>query len=136
MTREDVPAEAGGSRPLVVVVDDDPAVLSALRRLLRDEPLEVLATSRPEEALEWIQERPVSLVIADERMGDMRGLQLLEEVERLSPSTARILLTGYPEQSVKHETLEKGVFHLFYKPWNDEALRRTVRRLTRPQNRD
>lgn len=120
-------------RPVVVVVDDDPAVLSALRRLLRDEPLEILATSRPEEALEWIGSRTVSLVIADERMSDMRGLQLLEEVERRSPSTARILLTGYPGQSVKHETLEKGVFHLFYKPWNDKVLKRTIRRLVRPK---
>ncbi|HYE98999.1 MAG TPA: response regulator [Planctomycetota bacterium] len=116
-------------RPIVVVVDDDPAVLSAIRRLLREEPLEVLATPRAEEALEWIQSRRVSLVVADERMADMRGLQLLEEVERLSPSTGRILLTGYPEQSVKRETLEKGVFHLFYKPWNDHTLRRAIRRL-------
>ena len=126
-------SEAERPRPIVVIVDDDPAVLSALQRLLRDEPLEVLATSKPEEALEWIGARAVGLVVADERMSNMRGLQLLEEVERRSPATARILLTGYPEQSVKHETLAKGVFHLFYKPWNDKVLKRTIRRLVLPE---
>ena len=129
MSGSDKPPEAGTPPPVVVIVDDDPAVVSAVQRLRRDEPLEVLGTSKPEEALGWIQARPVSLVLADERMSDMRGLQLLEEVARLSPGTARILLTGYPEQSVKHETLQKGVFHLFYKPWNDQALKRTIRRL-------
>lgn len=128
MTEAEDPSQS--RRPLVVIVDDDAEVLSALKRLLRDEPLEVLATDKPDEALDWIRTRAVGLVIADERMSNMRGLQLLEQVERLSASTARILLTGYPEQSVKRETVEKGVFHLFYKPWNDKALKRTIRRLT------
>lgn len=128
MTETEDPSQS--RRPLVVIVDDDAEVLSALKRLLRDEPLEVLTTDKPDEALDWIRCRAVRLVIADERMSNMRGLQLLEQVERLSASTARILLTGYPEQSVKRETVEKGVFHLFYKPWNDKALKRTIRRLT------
>lgn len=123
-------SEGEARRPVVVLVDDDPAILSALGRLLRDEPFEILSTSKPEEALDWVGSRAVALVVADERMSNMRGLQLLEEVGRRSPDTARILLTGYPEQSVKRETLEKGVFHLFYKPWNDIALKRAIRRLT------
>lgn len=129
MMQSPVPEEPGLRRPVVVIVDDDPSVLSAIRRLLRDEPLEVLTTGRPDEALEWIRARRVALVVADERMSDMRGLQLLEQVEHLAPSCGRILLTGYPEQSVKRETIEKGVFHLFYKPWNDPSLKRAIRRL-------
>jgi len=128
--RESVdPAAEGGLRPAVVLVDDETHILDALRRLLRREPYDILATECPRQALSWVKERPVRLVVADQRMPDMPGTELLADVERVSPSTARVLLTGYPGITIKMESLTRGIFHVFYKPWNDDTLRRTIRRL-------
>jgi DNA-binding NtrC family response regulator len=121
--------EAPSAAPLVVLVDDDPAVLAALRRLLRHERCELLATERAGEALDWVTRREVRLVVADQRMPGMTGTELLKQVALRSSRTARILLTAYPGQTVKLTSLEEGIFHLFYKPWNDETLKRTIRRL-------
>ena len=68
-------------RHLVICVDDDLAVLSSLRRLLRSEPYEFTATDDPEEAMLLVRTRPVSLFIADYRMPDMSGTGLLQIVK-------------------------------------------------------
>src|SRR5438128_5224187 len=83
-------------RHVVLCVDDEPAILAALRRSLRNEPYELLTTDRPARALKWLESREISLVISDQRMPGMLGTELLEEVSQLSPSTARIILTAYP----------------------------------------
>src|SRR5438093_38367 len=88
-----------GSReeiPLVVVVDDEPWVLSSLRRLLRAEPYTLETTTETEEALEWVRTRKVSLILADYRMPGLCGTSVLQLVKASSPHTIRILLTDYP----------------------------------------
>lgn len=116
-------------RHVVICVDDEPQILSSLRRLLRNEPYEVLTTDRPEEVLDWVGKRDVSLVISDQRMPEMLGTQLLEEVSRRSPVTARILLTGYPGSTVRIQGLKQGIELLLYKPWDDAIFKGTIRRL-------
>jgi DNA-binding response OmpR family regulator len=114
---------------VVVCVDDEPQILSSLRRLLRNEPYEVLTTERADEALEWVERKDVSVLISDQRMPEIQGTQLLEEVFRRSPVTARIILTGYPGSTVRIQGLKQGIQLLVYKPWEDESLKRTIRRL-------
>jgi CheY-like chemotaxis protein len=113
----------------VVIVDDDPNILRAVSRVLGREPYETLATARPDQALEWVRERDVSLVIADERMPFMSGTELLDAVHRISPETSRVILTGYAGS----DSIRKGLAHdiewLISKPWNDLALQMTVREL-------
>jgi CheY-like chemotaxis protein len=65
-------------KPLLVCVDDDPEILRSLRRVFRSEPWEVLTTEHPAEVLQWICDRKVDLIIADQRMPDMNGSDLLE----------------------------------------------------------
>src|SRR5262245_24809572 len=87
-------------RHKVVLVDDDPAVLRSLRRLLRHEPYDLLSTDRPESALQWIEEGDVSLMVTDQRMPDLCGTELAELVRRKSPGTIRVLLTAYPGNEI------------------------------------
>jgi response regulator RpfG family c-di-GMP phosphodiesterase len=110
----------------ILLVDDDPAVLSSLRRLLRCEPYEVLSTESPQEALRWVDERPVSLILADQKMPRMSGTELLSEVARRRPGTARLLLTAHRGLTVRLESWKQGVEFLLYKPWDDDKLRRTI----------
>ena len=116
-------------RHVVVCVDDEPAILSALRRSLRSEPYELLTTESPESALEWLDSRDVSLVITDQRMPGMVGTELLEEVLKRSPQTARILLTAYPGSTVAEPGVGDGTECLISKPWDSVMLRKTIRQL-------
>jgi DNA-binding NtrC family response regulator len=114
-------------RQVVVVVDDDPQVLAALGRLLRDEELDVLSTSDPWEALEWIRSRDVGVLLADERMPVMSGVSLLQLAKSQSPTTARIMLTGYAGEGVVLHARKAGLFLVFGKPWDDRELKRVIR---------
>jgi len=67
---------------VVICIDDDPPVLSAIRRLLRHEPYEVLTTEDPEEVLRIVSSREVALVIADQRMPRMLGTELFKAIGR------------------------------------------------------
>jgi len=116
-------------RHKVVLVDDDPAVLSSLRRLLRREPYDLLSTARPYLALRWIEQGDVSLVVTDQRMPDLCGTELAERVRQACPETIRVLLTGYPGNAIVQHGLAEDVQWLISKPWNDDALRLTLRQL-------
>ena len=124
-----------GPEPSVMCVDDEPAVLSALRRALRREPYGVVTASDATAALDCLTRRPVDVVIADERMPRMSGSELLQEVHRRWPWTGLVILTGYPGQNLVVRGLEGQVDFLLYKPWDDEALRRTIRDLVREVER-
>src|SRR5436190_676457 len=115
--------------PTVVIVDDQPEILVSLRRVFRDERYEIATFSSPAEALEWMRTHEVDLIIADERMPDMRGSDLLDKIRQRSPRTIRVILTGYPGSATVGYGLSHGVDWLISKPWNDDALRITLRQL-------
>jgi len=113
----------------ILCVDDDPAVLSALRRTLRHEPYGVVTVSDATAVLECLDRHPVNVVIADERMPRMTGSELLAEVHRRWPWMGLVILTGFPGRNVVIRGLEASVDFLLTKPWDDESLRKTIRRL-------
>ena len=107
-------------KPVVLCVDDDPAILSSLRRVLQFEPYEVETLEDPVRALERVAKGDVRLVILDQRMPGMCGSEFAAEVRRISPDTVRVMLTAYPAH------LSRDVQWLVGKPWNDEALKLTL----------
>jgi CheY-like chemotaxis protein len=115
----------------VLVVDDDPQTLAALRRTFNGEPYEAFFTADPFEALEWVKKHDVHLVVTDEFMPGMMGTELLEAVRHRLPDAAVILLTGYPNMAVSYRSFQQRVDLLMVKPWNDLDLRGQVRRLLR-----
>jgi CheY-like chemotaxis protein len=116
-------------RHKVILVDDDPAVLASLRRLLRREPYDVLSTAWPELALQWIEKGGVSLMVVDQRMPGMCGTELAERVRARSPRTIRVMLTAYPGNTTVQHGLARDIQWLISKPWNDDAFRLTLRQL-------
>ncbi|MBI3857842.1 MAG: response regulator [Planctomycetes bacterium] len=113
----------------VLCVDDEPAVLAALRRTLRREPYELVMARSPLEALEWAKSRQFSVVISDERMPGLSGTEMLRTIRESSPETLGILLTGYPEGITRSIGYGKMIRWLFVKPWDDLQMIRTIRRL-------
>ena len=115
--------------PCVLLVDDDPQTLAALGRALRSEPYELLSTSDPWQALEWVKSKDIDLLITDEFMPGLLGTDLLEAIRLHSPATATILLTGYPKPSVAYRGFQQRMDLLMPKPWEDQALRDASLRL-------
>ena len=117
------------ARPLVICVDDEAQILRSLARLVRREDYDLRVSSDPEEALDWVRKEKVALFIADYRMPTMSGMTLLQLVKAYSPLTARLLLTGYPGESMVIAAGGTGLLDIVGKPWDDEALKGKIRSL-------
>jgi response regulator RpfG family c-di-GMP phosphodiesterase len=115
--------------PLVLCVDDDPAVLSALRRLFRSEPYEIVTTASPGQAWESLLRHPVAVVISDERMPEASGTELLAAVRERWPWIGLVILTAFPDRDLRIRGLNAGIDRLLSKPWQAESLKRAVCRL-------
>ena len=114
--------------PTVVFIDDEERILRSLRMLLRGRA-EVLATTSAAEVYGWVATRPVHVVVSDQRMPVISGVEVLREVARRSPATMRILLTGYADLDAVAASVNDGEIYRFVeKPWDSAYLIDTVLR--------
>lgn len=114
--------------PTVLTVDDEPSVLSALRRLFRTQGYKTLQATSGADALQLLKTETVDLVISDMRMPEMDGARFLELVRQHDEHIARILLTGYADMSATIEAINRGAIHRYIaKPWDDQDLVLVVR---------
>jgi response regulator RpfG family c-di-GMP phosphodiesterase len=118
-----------GERPLtLLVVDDEERILSALCRTLRREGYDLLTARTAEEALRMLEGRAVHMILTDQRMPGMTGIELLERASEKRPGAARMLITGWTEEIPPRELERCGICALVTKPWDDEKLKATLRR--------
>ncbi len=131
-----------GTDGAVLFVDDEAHVLAALKRLLRKEAFRTFFAASAEEALDLLRREEIRLVVADERMPGVSGIELLQEVKRLYPRTVRVILSGYADVAAVVDAINKGeVYRFFSKPWNDDELKSSLRQCLEhwrilSQNRD
>jgi len=112
----------------VLIVDDEENILSSLRRLLRADGYEVCTALSAKEALGILESRPVWLVISDNMMPEMNGVDFLRQVRERWPDTIRIMLTAYADLDSTMDAINKGeVFRFVTKPWDPDGLRLIVR---------
>jgi response regulator RpfG family c-di-GMP phosphodiesterase len=114
----------------IMVVDDEAAITKSLQRLFRKENYRILTASSALEGLDLLKnsEKPVSLIISDQRMPEMSGSQFLEQARKIFPNAIRFLLTGYSDMNAVVDAINKGGIHRYLsKPWNDEDLKLQVR---------
>jgi len=112
----------------VLFVDDEVNILKALQRLLRPDEMQVLTASRASEALELLDRHPAQVVVTDQRMPEMTGVDFLANVRERHPDIVRMMLTGYTEIDVAVDAINRGeIYRLITKPWNDDELRATLR---------
>jgi response regulator RpfG family c-di-GMP phosphodiesterase len=123
MTENATVRRDAGRRPRVLVVDDDSDVLDSLVELLHRD-YEVIATTDPAEAMIILHaDRELALVLADQRMPDKTGVELLAEAAQLRPDAARMLFTGYSDISAVIAAINDGrVYRYITKPWNPDEL--------------
>jgi DNA-binding NtrC family response regulator len=112
----------------IMIVDDEPANLRLLERLFRRDYTVVSAASG-EEALQLLGQHDIALLITDQRMPGMTGIELLQRTVSLRPHMVRIILTGYTDMTALVESINCGhVYKYMTKPWDNNALRLTVER--------
>ncbi len=112
----------------ILIVDDEPANLRTLARLFRED-YEVLTAASGDEALALLGQHDVALLITDQRMPGMTGIELLKKTVPLRPRMVRIILTGYTDVDALVEAINCGqVYRYVAKPWNNDELRMNVKR--------
>lgn len=123
---EAVPAAAAPARPSVLFVDDDERILNAVRALFRQD-CEVHTASGGEAALEILARTNVHVVVSDQRMPGMTGVELLRRVRTTHPDAVRLLLTGYTDLAALVGSINEGeIFRFVMKPWDNDELRKAI----------
>jgi DNA-binding NtrC family response regulator len=112
-------------QPRVVIVDDDEGILTALRQLieLSEETYQLHTFDKPREALSFVRDNEVDLVLSDFLMPGMDGMELLHEVRVLRPEVTRIILTGYADkENAIRGVNEARLYALLEKPFDNNDL--------------
>jgi DNA-binding NtrC family response regulator len=122
--------------PCVLFVDDEERILRSLRMLFRGR-CEILATTSGREAIEWVRQRPVHVVVSDQRMPEIGGVEVLRAVAEHSPATMRILLTGYADLDAVTASVNDGeIYRFIEKPWDATYLIEAVEQAAQVAQRE
>jgi len=123
----ETPVETPGARKArILFVDDEERIVTALRSIFRSNYHVFTATNGPE-ALEFVRKFQPHVVVSDQRMPQMTGVELLRRVKGIAPNAVRMLLTGYSDLAAIVGSINDGeVFRFISKPWDNQEIQRIV----------
>jgi response regulator RpfG family c-di-GMP phosphodiesterase len=118
----------------LLIVDDEPNVLNALRRMClnHDAPPaipnpQVMTFTSPVQALAYLQDHPVDLIISDFRMPEMDGATFLTEARKVQANSARIIISAHADiEGIMRAINVAGIFQFVSKPWSDHELKGAI----------
>ena len=114
------------AKPRVLFVDDEPRVLTTMRMLFRNN-YELFFAEGGQQALDLLKTTTVDVIVSDQRMPNMTGIEMLRAARELNPHAMRILLTGYSDLNAIIGSVNDGeIFRFVNKPWSNEVLSTTV----------
>jgi EAL domain-containing protein (putative c-di-GMP-specific phosphodiesterase class I)/CheY-like chemotaxis protein/GGDEF domain-containing protein len=114
-------------RRTLLLVDDDPNVLSSLKRVFRRTSAKILTANSAEEALALLALNDIGVVISDLLMPGINGIELLDKVQHMYPETIRLILSGRADFDLACDAINKSAIHKFVtKPWSDEELLKQI----------
>lgn len=112
----------------VLYVDDEENNLISFKATFRLK-YQVFTAISGAKALEIVRNNAIDVIITDQRMPEMTGVEFLEEIIKIDPDPMRILLTGYTDMAAVVDAVNKGkIFHYLNKPWSEEELDQTIQR--------
>lgn len=112
----------------ILYVDDESNNLVSFKAVFRIK-YDVITAISADEAWEILKTQPVDIIITDQRMPKMTGVEFLESILLEFPDPMRILLTGYADMNAVIDAVNKGkIFHYLSKPWNEEELDITIQK--------
>lgn len=124
---EPVPRELP-TRPAILIVDDEELILFAIREMLTEEPYRVVTASNAAEAFEHVQRERFALVISDQNLPGLNGLEFFSKIKKFQPDATRVLMTGALNLATVIGAFNKGNIDRFIvKPWLTEEMLATVK---------
>ncbi len=112
----------------LLIVDDEPNIISSIRRVLHKDKYIVYTATDATAALTTLDANPIDVVVSDHRMPEMTGVKFLAEVSKRHPHTVRLMLSGEADMDVMVDAINEGnIFKFISKPWSDTNLRNVVR---------
>jgi response regulator RpfG family c-di-GMP phosphodiesterase len=113
----------------ILVVDDEKLILNSIKHVLRSENYHLLTAQSGIEGLKLLKKHNVQLVISDQKMPKMTGVEFLKQVKVLYPEILTIMLTAVDETKIAIDAInEAGVYKFILKPWENNDLKITIRR--------
>ncbi len=110
----------------LLLLDDEEDIINALKRLLRNN-YEIIPFNKGDEALAYLQENHVDIIMSDMRMPKMDGAEFLAHAREIIPNAIRLLLTGYSDMDSTVKAInDGGVYTYISKPWNNQDLKLTL----------
>jgi putative two-component system response regulator len=107
----------------VLFVDDEPSILRSVERTFHDSGLRILTAGSAEQALKIFAQEKIEVIVSDNRMPGMSGIDLLTRVRALSPDTVRVMMTAFADLQTAVAAINKSeAFRFVTKPWNNEEL--------------
>ena len=127
MSENSVTNSETAARPTVLLVDDEDSILSSLKRLLRREAYQVLTANGGQAGLDELARSRVDVIVSDQRMPGMSGVEFLRRAKELYPHTVRMVLSGYADlQSITDAINEGAIYKFLSKPWDDDMLKAEI----------
>ncbi len=121
-------ARGSGAPHGILIVDDEPAILESLELTLGDD-YRVLTAASGEEGLEVLKREAVALIITDQVLPSMSGVEFLERAIELNPRAIRMMLTGYADIGSLVRAINEGrIYRYISKPWEPDEVRLNVKR--------
>ncbi len=111
----------------ILLVDDEENILRSLKRVFLDQDFRILTTTSPFDALELLRTHIISVIVSDNLMPGMSGIDFLQQAKFISPESVRVMMTGYADVRAAIDAINKGeVFKFLTKPWDVEEFRNVV----------
>ena len=112
----------------MLIIDDEELVLESCRKIFEAEGFEVVCTTSPEEGLRLVSDSPFDVVLCDWKMPAFDGMDVVEELDRRSPDSAVVMISGYPAVERATEAMKRGAMDYLPKPFRPEEIIEAVRR--------
>ncbi len=111
----------------LLLVDDDPNILNSLKRLFLGENVKVTTAANAYEAIDILKNNKISVIVSDNIMPGMNGIEFLQKAKNLSPESVRILITAHADFNAAIDAINKGEVYKFVpKPWDDNELKNII----------
>ncbi len=122
-------------KTLILVVDDQFGDRETLKTILEDKGYRVATAADGAEAIRLVKGRHYDIIFLDIKLPDMNGVETFEQVKKIDPKAAVIMMTGYTEEDLVKSAISKGAYTCIYKPFNMEKVIELVESIARSEKK-
>jgi formate/nitrite transporter len=115
----------------MLIIDDEEIVLKSCRKIFEAEGFEVVTTANPQEGLKLVSERSFDVILCDWMMPGFDGMDVVEEIDKASPNSAVVMISGYPSVGRATEAMKRGAMDYLPKPFRPEEIIEVVKKSVR-----